>query len=97
LTNSSFFCLRKSSPALDGTMAAAASISGVWECENGHPSHLGYVVTPHLQNIVDARDSEIEGDDTKIVTQVMSLVGVSGRAFKISRSQVSVESNPEDA
>ncbi len=78
-------------------MAVAASISGVWKCENGHPSHLGYLVTPDLENIVDGRDPEIEGDDTKIIMQVMSLVGVSGRAFKISRSQVSVKNNSEDA
>ena len=78
-------------------MAFAASISGVWKRENGHPGHLDYLVTPDLENIVDGRDPEIEGDDTRIVMQAMSLARVSSRAFKISRSQVSVESNPEDA
>jgi len=78
-------------------MAVVASNSRVWKCENRHASHLGYVVAPDFENIVDGRDPEIEGDDTKIVMEVMSLVGVSGRAFKISRSQVSVKSNREDA
>ncbi len=78
-------------------MAVATSISGVWKRENGHPSHLVHVVTPDLENIVDGRDLEIEGDDIQIVMQVMSLVDVSGRAFKISRSEVSVKSNSEDA
>jgi len=78
-------------------MAVVASISRVLKCEIGHSSHLGYVVSPDLENIVDGHDSEIEGDDTKIVMHVMCVVGVSGRAFRISRSQVSVKSNPEDA